>query len=826
MSKSPKKRKEAIKRHESARKSGVSSISQPASSRDEEDRLTTATILVEDQSSALERSVVRWTARSLALIGSIGILLMGFFAERRWGSEEPTLFNIPFTYVHDGTLALRVYGYWYRAAYDQLFVHPPTHYLEIAQLMKLGVPLYYAEAIPVVSLSILCLVLIVTSRFTPVLQMGLAAGVTFGMGFIAVTGGVDLSYHLRPDLHMALALLAGLIALQAARLQNWENKRLLLGSFLVTYASTIHYPALIAWVGIVVFVILVFRDLPWRQSCWKLSLMVVGGSLAGVPYLLLHLLPNLAYLQQYSNYVSIAHIGDTIRQNASYYRGILQSLNYWNFPGLVYAWPLKEVLRFSIPPFMAAVFLLTWQKQTRALALGVLPFTVFLYAISSRKMSPYYDLECMLLIIGVWVWAALGWMKLTAFLPGRSRILAAPLFGLLVTGLLFGCTPEMANVQLKLQQHEFTLLRSLSKEIMGPNATVASIHPLWYFSGAAQWFDLTNDLLSNPATADPRTYWSRFENIAVPHTTSFATNTGANEASLYATGILRIRGFMGSRIAPEHRWVWLSPTNEHPVDGFVWTDGKLQRFRQSTEGKFLVVSAVTSDEQAMLKALAPIQYWESDMPKRPGEQGPRSLLIMLLPEQNVESQPGIFGEGKPLETIRGTLQTVDPKSFSGPPAASDDVKIMRSYAEFLPSVATAAPSSSRFPLTFRSATPGVNVAQAGSNGYRISFGTSQWGVLALAEIPPPAEGHYYQVSLDMEMEKGGATIQVLSGPTMIPVVTVYQETTVKHATKSFVFQAAGAEPLRIAIGAWNPNAVAPVDVTVRNAVIQEVQLAR
>jgi hypothetical protein len=334
---------------------------------------------------------------------------------------------------------------------------------------------------------------------------------------------------------------------------------------------------------------------------------------------------------------------------------------------------------------------------------------------------------------------------------------------------------------------------------------VASIHPLWYFSGAERWFDLTNDLYikpdTNPATMDPRAYWSRFEAIAMPHTTSFTTNTGANEASLYATGILRLRGFMGSRIAPEHRWVWMSPNSEHPLDGFVWTDGKLQRFRQNAEGKFLVVSAVTSDEQAMLKALAPIQYWESDMPKRPGEQRPRSLLIMLLSEQSFDSQAGIFGEEQPLEVIRGTLQTVDPKSFSGP-------------------------GSSRFPLTFRSAVHGVDVAQAGSDGYRISFGTAQWGVLALAEIPKPVQGHRYQVSLDMEMAKGGTTIQVLSGPTMIPVLTVYQETTVKHAAKSFVFQAAGADPLRIAIGAWNPNAVAPVDVTVRNATIQEVQLAR
>ena len=762
----------------------------------------------------------------VALIGAISIVLMGFFTERHWGSEEPTLFNIPFTYLHDGRLALRVYGYWYRAAYDQLFVHPPTHYWEIARLMKLGVRLYYAEATPVIVLSILCLFLIVTSRFSPVLQLGLAAGITFGMGFIAVTGSVDYSFHLRPDAHLAMALLAGLLALQASRLQNWENKRLVLGSFLITYASTIHYPALFAWVGIVVFVFLAFRDLAWRQSLRKVLLMVLGGSLAGVPFLVLHLLPNLAYLKQYSNYVSVAHIRDTIVQNASYYREILQSINSSTFPGLIYAWPLKETLQYSIPPFLVAVILLLWRKQTRAMALGVLPFALFLFAVSSRKMAPYYDLECVLLLVGVWGWVATGWMKLAAFLPGRSRILAAPLFGLLVTGLLVGCTPEMANVRLKPQQHEFTLLRTLSKEIMGPTATVASIHPLWYLSGAARWFDLTNDLYSNPATMDPRIYWSRFDAIAMPHTNSFATNTGVNEASLYATGILRLRGFLGSRIAPKHRWVWLSPTTEHPVDGFVWTDGKLQRFRQSTEGEYVVVSALTSDQQAMLKALSPIQYWENDMPQRPGEQHPRSLMIMLMPAQNFDSRSGIFKEGPPLEVIRGSLQTVDPNSFTGPSSQSDQVEIFRSYAEFLPSVATAAPGSSRVLLKFRSPGYGVDVAPAGPNGYRIRSKEAQWGVLAIAEIPKTVAGHYYQISLDMDMAKGGTTIQVLSGASMTPMVTIYQETTVEHAPKSFVFQVAGEEPFRIAIGAWNPNKVAPVDVTIRNATIQEVQLTR
>ena len=228
----------------------------------------------------------------------------------------------------------------------------------------------------------------------------------------------------------------------------------------------------------------------------------------------------------------------------------------------------------------------------------------------------------------------------------------------------------------------------------------------------------------------------------------------------------------------------------------------------------------------MLKALSPIQYWDQDVPKAPGEQHQRELLFMLVSEQQFDSHSGIFTEGKPIEVIRGNLQTVDPNSFPEPSLPSDHIETMRSYPEMLPYLATGASGSSPFPLQFREVVDGVLTKQPGSDAFRLRLNPAQWGGLAIADIPKTIPGHYYQVNIDLEMKKGGARMQVLTDPQNVPLVTVDQEVTLKHAPRSFVFQAAGSDPLKVSIDAWNTYVAGPFDVTVSRATIQEVVLSR
>jgi hypothetical protein len=782
-------------------------------------------IALHPMSVPVQRSF-RWTVWLLTSIGVIAIMALGFFAERRYGGEEPTLYNIPYTFVHENRVAFPVYGFWYRAAYDKLFVHPPTHYLEVGLLMKAGVPLYYAEAIPVVALSILCLLLIATARFSPAIQLGLLAGMIFGVGWVSVLGGVDFSFHLRPDAHMAFALLAGFLALQTARVQNWEPKRLFLGSFLVTYGSTLHYPALFAWAGVLFFVAFAIRDLAWRPLGGRLLIILAGGCLAGIPYLVFHLLPSLPDLQRYSEYVSTAHIRDTIRENFDVYRGLLQLDESWYFPGLIYGWPLTEALRFSVPPFAAAVGLLVWRRETRPLALSVLPFMCFLFFISSRKLSSYYHMDCVLLLIAVWVWLAIGWMKMASHLPERVQILMPPVFGCLVVGLFWVGTPEFANVRLKFHRHEFSTLRALAKNIMGPNALVASIHPLWYFSGGSEWFDLTNDLLQNPPKIDPHTYWSRFDAVAVFNEFTMGTSTGANEASLYKDGILRLRGFLESKVASEHRWVWLSPRKDRPVEGFVWRKGGLWQFRESPGGAVVVISVITANRAGLTKAFAPIEYWAMDLPKTSDNPHPPSLLFMLLERQQFDRGKPILKDEVPVEIVAGSLQAVDPNSFPIPTRQEDEIRIPRSYAEMLVSLAVPRPGSPAVPLRLSLVANDAQAERLDSGSYHIKADAVEWERLAVASIPGVVEGHDYRVTLDIQMEKGGVALQILSGKDAKVLETIYQEVPLKHASKSFVFHAPDDQPVSLSVGAWNVHELSPISVTVSTPVVQDVTLTR
>src|SRR5262245_35368615 len=157
-------------------------------------------------------------------------------------------------------MAYPSYGY-----FDAMVVHPPTHYLVVAFAMKAGIPLTYAVGLPVLLLTALAVALIVRSRFSPPVQVALMFGFFAGL-FIPwyLMHWPTFGPSVRPDAHLALAWFAGLVALETGRLADWNRPRLLAGSFLLTYASGLHYPAITAWTGVLVYLVWVLRQRGWR----------------------------------------------------------------------------------------------------------------------------------------------------------------------------------------------------------------------------------------------------------------------------------------------------------------------------------------------------------------------------------------------------------------------------------------------------------------------------------------------------------------------------------------------------------------------------------
>ena len=762
-----------------------------------------------------------YTIAVLTALGALAFVLMAFFTERIWGGEERVLHDVPYTYVHEGRLAFPVYGFSDRISFDRLFVHSPPHYVEIGYLMKLGLPLYYAEATPALLWAIAVLLVIATSAFPFRLKLGLLCGGIAAVGFVATIGFWDYGFHLRPDAHMAFALLAGFLTLAASQAQGWEVHRFFLGSLFVTYGSTIHYPGWCAWLGILVFLWAASRDLPWKEYRVRLVASVLGVSLAGIPYVIYHMLPNRAYLTQFSAQVSLANLWETIRLNVPTYQATAQELARWHFPQLFYALPLHTLSLFSIPPFLAAFALLIFHKPTRVLALGLLPFPLFGFAIFDRKLWPYLYFENSLVLIGVSLLIAMVWFKLTELLPAGRRWIAGPLFGFLFLASFWKFTPELQRVELRRYQHELPFLRARSKEILGPNATVASILPFWYIGGGRRWFDLSGDLLVHRPPTEMSTFLSRFDAVPVVHLAFYGTQTGVNEASLYDQGTLRMRGFVTSRDSLSTRWVLLSAHQGKPVRGFFWKDDQFFRFEQAPDGPLALISLrIAGDYEPLVRALMPIQYWALDLPKN-SDPSQSYVLVLLMDAASYEHGGALLSQAKVVETIRGKAEPLNAAALPSAPDA-DPIDIPRSYSELLALLASPAGRGLRSSLELQPGRATVEqVAGRANSLHAISNGklTNEW--VASAQSPALMKGRYYRISLDLQMETGGiATSAIQDG---LALQTLYREIPLGQAQESFVIQSQSNSPIYLVIEAANERTgAAEVRFRVSAPVMEEV----
>src|SRR6516162_381569 len=231
--------------------------------------------------SSPEEGIDRWCVAALAGLVVLLAFIYSFFMKREIFPDELGFHNPIYMFVHYNTMTFPAYGY-----FDAMFAHPPTHYLVIALLMKAGLDLFHAAGVPPFLFTLLSIFLVLRGRFPTVVKIGLILGpylATFIWGEMVT---------LRPELDLAGAWFAGLVALESARLDGWDARRLFLGSLLLTYASGVHYVASIAFTGVLVYLVWACFDLGFAKARPKILAMVAGGTLFGLPYLLLFMLPD------------------------------------------------------------------------------------------------------------------------------------------------------------------------------------------------------------------------------------------------------------------------------------------------------------------------------------------------------------------------------------------------------------------------------------------------------------------------------------------------------------------------------------------------------
>ncbi|HJZ95701.1 MAG TPA: hypothetical protein VKE70_04300, partial [Candidatus Solibacter sp.] len=231
--------------------------------------------------SQVVRLVDSWRADDIAfgfccLLFSTATVLYLAFSDRWIVFDEIVFHNPIYMYLHLGRMVFPI---------EPMVVHPPPHYLVIAWLMRLGLPLFHAAAVVPCLLFMTTCLLLMRSQFPLAIRVSILIGVYLG----AIVS--NQTFTIRPDVDVVMSWITGLVALECSRQAGWEWKRLFLGAALVSYSSAVHYVAFLACASLAFYLWWLWKDLPRRQAVRMTIVAGMGACLIAVPYVLLFLVP-------------------------------------------------------------------------------------------------------------------------------------------------------------------------------------------------------------------------------------------------------------------------------------------------------------------------------------------------------------------------------------------------------------------------------------------------------------------------------------------------------------------------------------------------------
>ena len=148
------------------------------------------------------------SSRLLWLFGASCILIAlgyGFFGDRPFDIEEFAHFNIPYMVANYHEASFPIYYIW-----KTVYVHPPTHYFFIGNLMKF-IPLQYALMVmPMIFMS-------AAIYFSLTMKQHLAYRVALVLAvfcFWVTCLNTTVNFSVRPDMSYTLCWMAGLLGLE------------------------------------------------------------------------------------------------------------------------------------------------------------------------------------------------------------------------------------------------------------------------------------------------------------------------------------------------------------------------------------------------------------------------------------------------------------------------------------------------------------------------------------------------------------------------------------------------------------------------------------
>ncbi|MBS1858868.1 MAG: hypothetical protein JST11_26085 [Acidobacteria bacterium] len=580
---------------------------------------------------------------------AVGLVLGSayFSSNRAVDMDEMGLFNPSYMVARYGHLTYPIYGY----PDKPVIVHPPIHTGTIGLFMRLGLTWYYAEATPVVLFLLFSVFVVASGPFSPPVKVGLLAGTAFlpAMPFVCLVFGT------RPEGAVQTCWMAALLLLESGRLKRWDRRRLFGGAFLLAWASSLHYYAAVAGVGLLVYLVWAISSQGWKRARPSVFAMIAGAALFLIPYLLLYVIPYGGSILEAVRSVSYQQASPLQVHGTMY-----QSWSKWNaLPAFV-----RAFLALGVPLAVWSTAILASIPATRGLALAALPLeliTLFLKHMQIVYLT--HEVEIFVTAAAVGLAVLLDWVCRHAPRAAWSRpaLLAVLTFGFAVflVRLDLRLTPPVLRAQI----HEADVARAATRHIVGPGARIASYIGSWYGGGGAYWHEILNDL-TYARSVDPRTYLAHFD-FAVDNEFRSGESPKGTQRTLsywYYTGLLKLRGFYMSDTCADLSLVFLTLDRPSTVLGYTVKQNRLSRFDQDDSGPYQVTVAACPARPELtygtFSQLYPASsFVKLDLPPGPGT--PAEIVTVLSPVGSAQPAGLLQSSCSELARVRGRLTPVD-----------------------------------------------------------------------------------------------------------------------------------------------------------------------
>ena len=585
----------------------------------------------------------------LAILIVALLVLAAYFSNRGGYIDEIGLFNPSYMDLHYGKITYPIHGY-----FDNMVVHPPVHYKLIAAFMRLGFTYYYGQATPAFLMLLVAIALILAGPFPPPVKIGLMFGLVAPILF---TRALEIElFGMRPENHLNAAWIAGLVALESARLENWNWRKLALGAFLLTYASGLHYYAMGAFLGAGVYAIWALLQFGWRAARKPLLAIALGGLLFGIPYLLLFIIPDRSDIWGQLRLVPRESVAVVLDDHLAHYRE-------WSLQRLDGPW-LKVPFARGIPLVLLSTPILLALRTTRGIALAALPLQLFVLLFAGHSHAYYYIHEISMYAAALAAGILTTVDRLLMTVPRQElirRIVLASLAIALGSSILVAkWSLGQTSLHPFPRVHEAEIARVAGKEMLGPDARVGGRIGAWYASGAAHWFNISPDLLWRPLPMDfdVTGYLSKFDALAENWHMSGATSNHRNTtlSSWWAAGILHLRGVFFSEHNSDLSYVLLRVAPQPSITGFALKQDQLYRFQEGANGNQELASLVCllGDAVTDFRKQAPFSV-ALDLPQSSPNEQKRIVLTMIIPSNEPSYSAPLQSQCREIQSVRGDL---------------------------------------------------------------------------------------------------------------------------------------------------------------------------